>query len=441
MTRDDQPEPWFSATAENIECEVAGAALHGPPTIDYIRELVNFEDFTFFPTRLVMSTLEQIQDSGGHPGPASVFERLHGSKDFKNLGPQPSVYLFDLHSRAGCGANGQHYARRLREISDRRRLAQLIDSTMTRINETGEPTAAIIEETEEQLFKFNLDSETKRVRNVVPLLEAGYRLTERLNVTNPQPSVYYRTGFESLDNYLGGWRPGRLYILAARPGVGKSALALSFALNASDNGHGSLIFSLEMDADEIVQRAMAIRSGVPLTKIMNATSLGADDYDSMATAKGFGQVYIDDSPTLKASSIGSVTRLAVRKHGVKLVIVDYLQLLTPENHRDPRHLQVGSDTRRLKQLARLCNLPVICLCQLNREIDDTAEPTISQLRDSGEIEQNADVVMLLWREKDDQASSLQRINCKIAKQRAGTTGKLVFHYRRPCVRFEGESYS
>ena len=195
------------------------------------------------------------------------------------------------------------------------------------------------------------------------------------------------------------------------------------------------MFSLEMDSDEIMQRAMAIRSSVPLSKLIEANRLNNDDYQRIAEVPRIANVFVSDAPSLTIAQLGSAARSAVRRHGVKVVILDYLQLLVADNPKENRNQQVGAHTRQLKQIARQCGVPIICLCQLNRETTEDAEPSLNHLRDSGEIEQNADMVILLWRGHED-GPQTSTINGKVAKQRNGTTGKFELNYRRLCVRFE-----
>ena len=204
-----------------------------------------------------------------------------------------------------------------------------------------------------------------------------------------------------------------------------------------------LFFSMEMPAQQIAERLISMGSGVPLTKITRGSITATDAERIIAVARGdtgSGHVFVDDTPDQPAARIMALTRRAVRRWGADLVVVDYLQLMRPENPDENRTQQVGLMARRIKQLARECGVPVVCLCQLNRQVENrpgASKPRLADLRESGEIEAHADAVLLLSPQPNqDEQNEVWLIDATVAKNRHGPVGEVTLAYRRPCVRFE-----
>ena len=258
----------------------------------------------------------------------------------------------------------------------------------------------------------------------------------------------HQTGFNDLDILLGGLRPGQLVVLGARPGSGKTALALAFLVAlCRNNGVPAYFSSLEMPNTEIVHRLLAMATGVSLHRITRA-KLNMQDAEALAGAvrpNVYGQtkLYIDDSPHANTLRLHAQTRRMVRRYGVQMLAVDYLQLLQPADPRENRVQQVGKMTRELKLVARDCNIPVLLLSQLNRQSEDRGDtrPKLSDLRESGSIEQDADAVILLH-VPPGQGDELEcwRVNAIVAKNRNGPTGEVPLVFRRPVVRFESAAW-
>ncbi len=241
------------------------------------------------------------------------------------------------------------------------------------------------------------------------------------------------SGFYSLDAKLSGLMPATLNILAARPGHGKTALAESVALNAARNDDCVLFVSLEMSRDELAVRLLSLVSGVPHKRIRENT-LDEFEQEQVAFAEielGGLPLQICDRATLRVSDIATAVRLMKRRHGLKLLIVDYLTLIEPHNSKAPKEQQVGDTSRALKMLAKSADIPVLCLAQLNREIErrDDKRPRLSDLRDSGSIEQDADAVLFLHRPGLNDPDADQRAaTLTIAKNRHGQTGEIELEW-------------
>lgn len=234
------------------------------------------------------------------------------------------------------------------------------------------------------------------------------------------------TGLKSLDNILSGLHPTDLTILAARPRMGKSALASQLQIHLASASTPTAFFSLEMDRTQIVHRMLAYMSSVEFQNIRNGTltdkELGAL-YNGAETLDVL-PIYIDDSPGLSVFEFKSRARKLVQKHGVKVIFVDYLTKLQPSKKRETRDQEVGHMAEELKNLAKELKVPVVCLAQLNRKCDDrkNPRPVLSDLRESGNIEQEADNIIFLYREAAYKRTNDQTAEIHIAKQRNGPEG-------------------
>lgn len=253
-----------------------------------------------------------------------------------------------------------------------------------------------------------------------------------------------KTGLTELDKITGGLRPGELAVLAARPGCGKSALAMNIAYNMTSKDDALVVFvSLEMSSLELTERLLGSTAKVMLCHLRSGTVSHGDRQELIETAGRIAncKLFIDDSPARTVSQIGSFCRMVRRKHKqLTCIIVDYIQLVTPENLRDPRQEQVAKISRRLKTLARELKVPILCLAQLNRQADEpTKPPRLSQLRESGAIEQDADIVLFIHRPNanaTDGAGDCEDAEIHVAKQRNGPTGIVNVKWFRKWCKFE-----
>jgi replicative DNA helicase len=253
-----------------------------------------------------------------------------------------------------------------------------------------------------------------------------------------------RSGISQIDAITGGWQKSDLVILAARPSVGKTALATSMALSAAISGKKVAIFSIEMSAEQVGARLLSSASGIPLAAIRNGglDMVQLSDLEDWATTVSKLGIYVDDSPTASPSVMRSKCRKIAAERGVDLIIVDYLQLMVPDRSgKDQNRVnEVADISRALKGIARELDVPIIALSQLSRmsEYRDTGEPRLSDLRDSGAIEQDADMVLMLWRkEQPDFTKQSEVVSCKIAKHRNGPTGVCDLEFVKSTASFRG----
>jgi replicative DNA helicase len=256
-------------------------------------------------------------------------------------------------------------------------------------------------------------------------------------------SVGISTGYADLDQITGGFHDGQLTVVAARPAQGKSALGLNLLRNIASRGVPAAFYSLEMSNIETAARGLAIDTGVSLSTI-NRFRPSEDQVnrllESAQSGLGAAPLLLNDTPGLTLSMLASSLRHAIRKHGVKIAFVDYLQLITPDrNSGRSRVEQVGALSRGLKLLAGECKIPIVCMAQLNRGVEQRAgdRPKLSDLRESGSIEQDANNVWLLHPDPEaDLNSPFVKVEVILAKQRNGPTGIVELNFARAHTRFE-----
>jgi replicative DNA helicase len=250
------------------------------------------------------------------------------------------------------------------------------------------------------------------------------------------------SGFEPIDRLTGGFQPTNLIVLAARPGVGKTSLALNIAQNVAQGGKAPVaIFSLEMSAQELGERLMCSAARVSSHKVRTG-SLSGDDYAKLVQAAGElekADIFIDESAGLNMFELRAKARRLKSKHDLKLVIVDYLQLMTGDGRAENRQQEVAAISRSLKQLGRELQLPIIAVSQLNRapEVRADREPQLADLRESGAIEQDADMVIFLYEDprKEQGPQSKGVINVRIAKNRNGPTDTIRLGWVKEYTKF------
>ena len=250
------------------------------------------------------------------------------------------------------------------------------------------------------------------------------------------------TGFRDLDKMLAGLHPANLIVVAGRPSMGKSALALNIAENVADHGGAVALFTLEMSREEVVQRLLSSMASVDSHRLRTG-QLGPELWQKVVreTSKLYQMpFYVDDSPDLTVTAIRAKCRRMTRKHGLALVVVDYLQLMHASGRSDNRQQEIADISRSLKNLARELHVPIIAVSQLNRQLEqrENKRPRLGDLRESGAIEQDADIVMFIYRDEyynPDNTDSRGVAEVSIAKHRAGATGNVMMTFAAEFTRF------
>ena len=388
---------------------------------------VSVDLFQNTEAREVLRTMAGLRDAGRPVNRETLLleigDRVHYS------------YLSDLSGMA-TGANAEYYLDRLVEAAQRRELHRL-SLWLAEASENGKPPADILDGLEAELAKVRRSVvDTGDVDVHATLHQVVQTVEQRIRDKASGPSGI-PTGLHDLDVLLGGLQPGAVYIVAARTSVGKTALALSMADYQVRAGIPVGFCSLEMSALQLVERLVSMRSNVPVGRMKYGVLRDGDMGAILSAAGTFtGGMRILDKPRLSLRGLRSWAHGAVGK-GDRVLYVDYLGLLDISDDDRPRWEAMGQVSRTIKTLARELRVPIVALCQLNRMAAAEGEPELHHLRDSGSIEQDSDVVLLLHRAEPKETDSAKvHANLRIAKNRSGPTGRVELAFDRPTTHFE-----
>jgi replicative DNA helicase len=442
----------------NLEAEkaVLGSLLLLPEMCDEVALVLRPEHFYDDANQKLYAHMMGLHDEGRRFDTTLLIDRLKNAGDFEAIGGL--AYLAAVAQSVPTAANAVHYANIVQEKATLRWLIYASTEILRDAYDEGQDSREMINRAEEKIFAIH---EQKGVGNVLKmhdvLMEAFEHIDARLQRGG---ATGIPTGLNDLDNLTGGLHNSELAILAARPSMGKTALATNIAEHVTvglPEPVATLFVSLEMSRLELAQRMLCSRGRIDGNKFRSGY-LSGDDHRKLAEASSElsrGPLFVDDSPSRTMTEIAAVARRLKRKEKLALVIIDYLQLIEPDNPRDPRQEQVAKIARRLKGLARELKVPVLCLAQLNRQAEATKDnrPRLSHLRESGAIEQDADVVMFVHREEyyhtreEAQAADLVgKAEIIVAKQRNGPTDDVKVNWLGQFTRFanlsqrEGEDF-
>ncbi len=432
------PEEIFKSLPNNQEAEIAllGAILIDPEAIYKVVDILKPDDFYKPAHQIIYSAMLYLFERRESIDVITVTNRLRELGELENIGG--AGYIFELISKTPTISNIINYAKIIRDKKARRDLIQTAYEIQSIAYEEEKNSEELIDEIEVKIFKVAERVYPKEFSHISQFLESAYQRIEELH--NQQKKLRgVSTGFPLLDEYLGGLQNSDLIILASRPSLGKTSLALTFARHIAINENKPVaIFSLEMSRDQIIDRLLASEAGVSLWRLrtgklfyegeINELALISDALDKLNQAP----IYIDDSPNLNTLQIRTMSRKL--KHQVKeigLIIIDYLQLLRANKYYDSRVQEITEISRNLKELARELNVPILALSQLSRAPEQRISqvPKLSDLRDSGSIEQDADVVLFIHRPKESgQVVPSNQTDIIIAKQRNGPLGVVTLYF-------------
>lgn len=418
---------------QNIEAERAllGSILLKPDGIHEVTDLLSADSFYVERHRVIFRSMLDLANSGSPIDLLSTANRLKELSDLERAGG--NAYLAELVSVVPTSANLKYYA----EIVQKKAMMRALIEASSDIGELGYDEAKDIEElldsAEKRIYEVTSSPTLRKFTAIRDALGEAWERFDNLH-KGDQEMRGVPTGFAALDSILAGFQRSDLIILAARPSVGKTAMALDIARQtAIKYGTPVGIFSLEMSSQQLVDRMLAAEARVDAWKLRTGKISSDEEFERIRDAMerlSKAPIYIDDAPATNALSMRSVARRLKRESGIGLLIVDYLQLMTSSNARssDSMVQQVTEISRSLKTLARELDVPVLALSQLSRAIEQRrGRPRLSDLRDSGSIEQDADVVMFLHSEdryNDNKEERSNVIEVLIEKHRNGPTGKI-----------------
>ena len=412
--------------SQEAERSVIGAMIIDQEAIAVASELLTGEDFYQKQYGTLFEAMLSLYNEGKPVDPVTLQERLI------ERGAPPEVasleYVGDLVMATPTSANVRHYAQIVQDKALLRRLIKVNEQISNTCYAAQEKVDDIMEETEKQIFQV---LQRRGGADFVPIREIVVDALKRIELAsrNKGSVTGLPTGFIDLDYKTSGLQPSDLILIAARPSMGKTAFALNIAEYLAFHEHETVaLFSLEMSKEQLVNRLFALESRVDVQLLRNG-NLSDADWESLmdgANVIGNSNLIIDDTPGISVSELRSKCRKYKLEHGMSIVVIDYLQLMQGTRRTESRQQEISDISRALKELARELHIPVVALSQLSRAVEQRPDhrPMLSDLRESGAIEQDADVVMFLYREdyynKDTDRKDIAEVI--IAKQRNGPIG-------------------
>lgn len=435
MTMLDRQPPWDS----EAEHAALGSMLLDPQQIDEVALIIRPDEFFDETNRTICETIFEINESGKPLDIRLLVDRLKSTGKFDKVGG--AAKLAKVSGSVPNAAHSRYYAK---IVHDKAMQRWLINAGTETIRDgydapsNGLSVSETIERCESRIFEvternIGASVDVQDVREI--LLEAMETIERRRagDITAGIP-----TGYRDLDEMLGGLRRKEMVVVGGRPGHGKSAMGMGLALNAAAGGANVLFVSLEMSRQEISERMLASMSQIHLSRLRNGTFRPEQQQRLVEAASRVSTlpIWIDDSPARNMTQIGAMARRHKRRQGLDILVIDYLQLVTPEKTRNAnRQEQVAAMSRRCKTLARECDATLMVLAQVNRESEGhNRAPRLSELRESGAIEQDADVVMFIHDPESEERQGIAEIH--VAKHRNGPTGMVELVFRRDYTRLE-----
>ena len=424
----------------DAETSVLGSMMLSKDAIADVVEHLRGEDFYKPAHETIYDVILDLYASGEPADAVTVSNALSKSGDLARIGG--AAYLHTLIQSVPTSANAIFYAEIVRELALLRRLV----TAGTRIVQMGYDaqgnTDDLINRAQSEVYQV---TERRTTEDYVRLSEALQPTIEEIERSGSHDgdTAGVPTGFYEFDELTNGLHPGQMIVIAARPGVGKSTLALDFARSAAlHHEQTTVIFSLEMGRIELTTRLLSAESGIPLQKLRQGKLDDERDWTTLANTMGKindAPLFIDDSPNMALTEIRAKCRRLKQQHDLKMVVIDYLQLMTSGKRVESRQQEVSEFSRSLKLLAKELEVPVIALSQLNRSAEQRNDkrPMVSDLRESGSIEQDADMVLLIHREDmyDKESPHAGEAVIMVAKHRNGPTGEITVAFQGARSRF------
>ena len=410
------------------EQSVLGSMIMDSQAIVTASEIISGDDFYNKQYGVIFDTMVELQNSGSSVDMVTLQDKLKE----KDVPPEVSSleYVRDFITAVPTSANIKHYAEIVQKKSILRKLIRTTEGISNTCYAGKEDVEDILEDTEKKVFDI---VQKRNTGDFVPIQQVVMNALDMIEAASKNKGAItgVPTGFTDLDYSTAGFQPSDLILIAARPSMGKTAFALNIALHVAVKCQKAVaVFSLEMSKEQLVNRLFAMESKVN-SQNLRTGNLSDKEWDKLmegAGAVGKSKLIIDDTGSISISELRSKCRKFKLEHGLDMIMIDYLQLMTGSGKTDSRQQEVSDISRSLKALARELNVPVVALSQLSRKVEERPDhrPMMSDLRESGAIEQDADVVMFIYRDdyynKDTEKPNVAEII--IAKQRNGPVGTI-----------------
>jgi replicative DNA helicase len=423
----------------DAERSVLGSMLRDNGIIGDVVQIVRADNFYSDAHQKIYQAIVALYDKAHPADLVTLADYLKEQQQIEDIGGYP--YLAELWDAAPTAANAEYYARIVRDKAIVRNLIHAGNEILRDAYDQNQPADELLGDAEKKIFEIASLGVTGQTYTLEQALADAYDRIDKRS-TGDATTSGVATGFVDLDEKTAGLHEGELIILAARPSVGKTALALNLARHIAVEERLPVFFvSLEQSRVELAERLLCCQARVDSHKLRKG-HLGSDEMQRIIEAGGYlgkAKMFIDDSPGQGMLRIAANARRLKMRHNIRVVFIDYLQLIEPDNRRDSRQEQVASISRRLKFLAKELQIPVVALAQVNRSSEDRQDhrPRLADLRESGSIEQDADTVMMLHRpEMYEPGQHEGTVEVIIGKQRNGPTGEITLTYLKQFMRFE-----
>lgn len=438
---------------QNLEAEqaVLGSIFRTPNAIIEAMEYVEPIDFYRRNHQLIFQAMVDLNENDSTIDALTIANQLDKKGQLEDVGGRQ--YLAELAVSAPTSRNISFYAQIVEEKSTLRRLIQASDEIAKKSYAQTEDIADIIDEAERRILQVAGNRNSEGFQHIGRVIQDNLVDINQL-FKNDEQITGLSTGYTELDSITAGLHPDELVIIAARPGVGKTAFALNLAQNIGTNTNETVaIFSLEMSSSQLVNRMLCAEGTIDANHLRTG-QLSDEEWDNLVIAAGSlseANIYIDDTPGIRTAEIrAKCRRLAKENNGLGLIVIDYLQLIEGGGRNENRQQEVSEISRQLKRLAKELSVPVVALSQLSRSVEARQDkrPILSDLRESGSIEQDADIVGFLYREdyyrnEDDEEDDSARDNIVeviIEKNRSGARGTVELLFLKEYNKFSSISY-
>lgn len=424
------------------EQSVLGSIFIDPPAISLATQILKADHFFDTQNKAIFSAMLALYDEGKPIDVITVQDKLKSLKLYQQSGGKE--YIVTLLERVPTSANIEHYCYIVRNCAIKRTIIT-IGTKMARTaqDEEGDSIDSLLNTAEADLFALSQAHTKRDFVALKDILVGSYERLEEIMKTGTGLRGI-PTGFSKLDHKLAGLNPSNMIVVAARPGIGKTTFALNISLHAALREQKTVgFFSLEMSKEELVDRLLVMEAGFDSWKLKTGR-LSEEEHEKLTDAMGklsHANIFIDDTPALSIGEMRSKARKMHLEHKLDLVVVDYLQLATPGRNIESRVQEVSAISQSMKNIARELSVPVIALSQLSRAVEQRGgdkKPQLSDLRDSGSIEQDADIVMFIYPADEDDTmmpEGKRMVKLSIAKHRNGPTGELSFMFHAEQLRF------
>ncbi len=435
----DRPDKTIPANPEAEEA-VLGSLLIDPDAVLKVASFLEADDFYREKNGWIYQAVLDLHERREPADFVTLTDELERRNILQEVGG--AAYITALINSVPSAVYVEHYAHIVERTATLRRLIDAAGQIAALAYEEAEDVGEVVDRAEQLVFNV---SERRVRRDLMPVRQVMHEVVDRIDFLHRHQGqiLGVPTGFTQLDRLLGGFQKSDLIILAARPSVGKTSLSLNFALNAARRYRKVVaFFSLEMSAEQLVQRLLAMETGIDQQRLRKG-EIQDHEWDMLMAAAGelsSTMLFIDDTPALSALELRTKARRLQAEHGLDMVVVDYLQLMRGDNRSENRVQEISYISRSLKSLARELETPLIALSQLSRAIESRTDhkPMLSDLRESGAIEQDADIVMFIYREDMVKENSEKKniADVIVAKHRNGPTDSIPLYFRKELTKFE-----